>query len=552
MGPSPDPLKATKPAEAFCAAAARYGDGAFLHSPPQASHAYTSGPIDYTYAQAGEAIATLRKGYADAGVGRGHRLGLALENRAEFFLHFLALNALGAAIVPLDPHIERSGLAHRIAHSGLMAIVTLPEHSQAMEAAARAAGAGIPVVTAVALKALGRLGPPPCTGAPEEGDDAVILYTSGTTGAPKGCRLSNAYFAALGRHYVQLGGYCTLETGAERLITPLPVTHMNALGVSSMAMIMTGGCLIQLDRFHPRHWWETVRESRASVFHYLGVMPAMLLGLSESPEDDVSDQVKFGFGAGVDPKHHATFEARFGVPLIEAWSMTETGAGAWITANREPRHVGWRCFGKAPAWLETRIVDDMGNELGEGKAGELLVRRAGRVRDRYFFSGYDKEPEATEEAWRGGWFHTGDIVRRDGEGSFFFVDRLKNIIRRSGENIAAVEVEGAILEHPAVAAAGVAPVRDEIRGEEVAALVVLTDAYTGNTGLAAEIAAFTRDRLAYFKAPGYLGFVDALPRTASEKIQRAGLKAEAQEMCESGKAVDLRHLKKRPTREAAP
>ena len=123
---------------------------------------------------------------------------------------------------------------------------------------------------------------------------------------------------------------------------------MNALAVSFMAMLMTGGCLIQLDRFHPSTWWQSLRSSRATMFHYLGVMPAMLLKAPPAPQDPLEGMLRFGFGAGVDPRHHAAFEARFCVPLIEAWAMTETGAGAWITANQEPRHVGQRCFGKAP------------------------------------------------------------------------------------------------------------------------------------------------------------------------------------------------------------
>ena len=154
----------------------------------------------------------------------------------------------------------------------------------------------------------------------------------------------------VGRLYTGLGGYCRFETG-DRLATPLPVTHMNALAVSFMAMVMTGGCLVQLDRFHPSTWWQSLRDARATAFHYLGVMPAMLLKAPPSPTDDLRGVLRFGFGAGVDPRHHAAFETRFGVPLIEAWAMTETGAGAWITANREPRHVGQRCFGKRAAGL---------------------------------------------------------------------------------------------------------------------------------------------------------------------------------------------------------
>src|SRR5690606_15875928 len=161
------------------------------------------------------------------------------------------------------------------------------------------------------------------------------------------------------------------------------------------------------------------------------------------------------------------FEQRFGFPLIEAWAMTETGSGAIAAANREPRHVGTRCFGRLDASMEHRIVDENGCNVLPGVAGEFLVRRRGEQPRRYFFSGYYKDHDATEHAWADGWFHTGDIVRADADGNLFFVDRRKNIVRRSGENIAAVEVEGALLRHPAVRGCAVTPVPDDIRGEEV-------------------------------------------------------------------------------------
>jgi acyl-CoA synthetase (AMP-forming)/AMP-acid ligase II len=279
--------------------------------------------------------------------------------------------------------------------------------------------------------------------------------------------------------------------------------------------------------------------------HYLGVMPAILLSASESARDDMSSQVKFGFGAGCDPRHQAGFEARFGVPLIEAWAMTETGAGAWITAQHEPRHVGRRCFGRAPAELEWRLVDEAGADSPRGEAGELLVRRAGDTPRRYFFSGYLKDAPATEEAWAGGWFHTGDVVQVDEEGNFYFVDRRKNVIRRSGENIAAIEVESVLMRHEGVGACAVAPVEDEVRGEEVAALIVAKS--DANEALAISVVEHALAQLAYYKAPGYVFFAEALPMTASEKVKRGDVKARLREAVARGACFDLRVLKKRPS-----
>jgi acyl-coenzyme A synthetase/AMP-(fatty) acid ligase len=376
-------------------------------------------------------------------------------------------------------------------------------------------------------------------------EEAALLYTSGTTGTPKGCILTQEYFIEIGRLYTGLGGYCRFDGAGDRLATPLPVTHMNALACSFMAVLMTGGCLIQLDRFHPSTWWHSIRASRATMFHYLGVMPALLLNAPASAEDDVSATVRFGFGAGVDPRHQTAFESRFGVPLIEAWAMTETGAGAWITANREPRHPGQRCFGKAPPGLAYRIVDDEGADTLPGTAGELLVKRDGPEPRRGFFTGYYKDALATSLVWDGGWFHTGDLVRIGEDGCFFFVDRSKNIVRRSGENIAAVEVESALQTHSDVLATAVCPVTDEVRGEEVFAFVVLREGVPASLEASMRLQSHCRTLMAYYKVPAYVAFRSELPQTASQKLARAEIKALAARAVESAQAFDLRHLKKR-------
>ncbi len=275
-------------------------------------------------------------------------------------------------------------------------------------------------------------------------------------------------------------------------------------------------------------------------------MPAMLIA-TPANELDRQHAVRFGFGAGVDARHHAPFEERFGFPLLEAWAMTETGAGGCIMAHREPRHVGTHCFGRAPAAVETRIVNDKGIDVAVDVPGELLVRAAGADPRRDFFIGYLKDDEATEEAWADGWFHTGDVVRRSAEGDFHFVDRRKNVIRRSGENISAIEVESVLNQHPAVAASGVAATPDTVRGDEVLACIVLRKA--PNTPpperLATSIVRHALERLAYFKAPGYVAFVEALPLTVSQKIQRSELRELARMLPGAPNCIDTRAMKRR-------
>jgi acyl-CoA synthetase (AMP-forming)/AMP-acid ligase II/acetyl-CoA acetyltransferase len=515
-------------AAVFRQTARRHANQPFLHAPPDTSAIYGLAKTDFTYREAAERVDELIKDYRSLGCAPGCRIGLALENRPEFFLHFLAVNALGGSVMPLNCGMQGEELSRQVAHSAAALLVSTPGHYAKMAAAAARVSPAPPVVEAMALENV-RLGPSSAaisaSGAEQE---AAILYTSGTTGTPKGCILSNDYFLAIGDFYTALGGHVQFEEGRERIITPLPVTHMNALACSFMAAIWTGGCLVQLDRFHPKSWWASVRESRATIMHYLGVMPAMLLGAPPSPDDDFSGQLKFAFGAGCDPRHHEAFEQRFGVKLVEAWAMTETGAGAWITASHEPRHVGARYFGRAPAGLEWRLVDEAGRDAPVGEPGELLVRRAGSDPRRHFFSGYYRDEAATEEAWKGGWFHTGDVVRVDAYGGFYFIDRRKNVIRRSGENIAAIEVESVLSRCDSIAAVVIAPVPDEVRGEEVMALVVPRNGCGPAESRA--IFDFAMANLIYFKAPGYIAFVDAIPMTATEKVKRADVKALARDL----------------------
>jgi acyl-CoA synthetase (AMP-forming)/AMP-acid ligase II len=527
-------------AECFQRATAAAADREFLHVPADACRHYADSALTLTYGQAAAEVALLVEQLHKAGYRPGHRVALALDNRPAFFIHFLALARLGMSVVPLNASMSPAELSYVIGHADIALAVTHAGHA----AHVRAALPGTIPLHVVADDAQEYAAPaaPPAAAA----EELALLYTSGTTGLPKGCLLSNEYFLEIGRLYHGLGGYCRFDGQRDRLATPLPVTHMNALACSFMAMLMTGGCLIQLDRFHPSTWWQSIRASRATAFHYLGVMPAMLLNAPATDQDDVSGSVRFAFGAGVDPRHQAAFEARFKVPLIEAWAMTETGAGAWITANQDPRHPGQRCFGRAPAGLAHRIVDDGGVDVAPGGVGELLVRREGAQPRRGFFSGYYKDPAATERAWRDGWFHTGDLVRTGADGSFFFVDRSKNIVRRSGENIAAVEVESALQTHPDVAATAVCPVTDEIRGEEVFAFVVLRPGVSAAADTALRLQAHCQQALAYYKVPGYIAFRTELPQTASQKLARARIKAQGAAAVESAAAFDLRHLKKRP------
>ena len=527
---------------AFQDTAARHPNRAFLNVLPETAEIYGIAAGEVSYAAAAREVAALRENIAAAGYLPGQRVMLLMENRPAFFLWLLALNGLGLSVVPVNPDLRAAELSYMIDHAEPVLAVAIPSRGDDLRAAARQAGRDMPVI------APGDPLPSPVTftaiaahNGGAENAEAALLYTSGTTGQPKGCILTNTYFLDAGRWYADTGGLCALSQDRERMITPLPIFHMNAMAYSFMAMIAVGGCLTALDRFHPRTWWASVRASGATCLHYLGVMPSMLMGAEES-EADRDHSVRFGFGAGVDPKLHAAFEARFGFPLVEAWAMTETGAGAVICANREPRCVGESCLGAPEAGLEVRLLDDAGQEADQG---ELLVRRAGPDPRRGFFAGYFKNAEATDEAWSDGWFHTGDIVRRAPDGAMYFVDRKKNVIRRAGENIAAVEIESTLMRHPAVASAAVAAVPDAVRGDEVFACIVAKDSAADPAALAQEITQWCLTQLAYYKAPGFIAFVEALPLTATQKLQRGVLKTLAADLLADPATQDLRRLKKR-------
>ena len=532
---------------AFAQTAARTPEADFLFTEAVTASVYgiESGAISWN--QANAQVERLRQTYAKAGWGHGHRVGLLLENRPAFLYHWFALNALGISVVPINAEMRLTELTYLIGHSEIELAVSLPQRMSDLQAAAQQAGRSLSTMTADETSI-----PAPFTPAPRAAEavglasECALLYTSGTTGRPKGCILPNEYFLRSGQWYATLTEVSEYRQDQERVMTPLPLNHVNAMAFSTMVVLVGGGCLVQLDRFHPKSWLQSARESGATIVHYLGVMPAMLLSAAQA-DSDRQHQIRWAFGAGVDKKNHAPFEARFGFPLVEAWAMTETGAAACIMANREPRHVGTSCFGRCEDFVQVRLVDDDGIDVADGTPGELLVRSAGPDPRRYFFQTYLKDEAATAEAWADGWFHTGDMVKRDAEGNMYFVDRKKNVIRRSGENISAVEVESVLNQHPAVHASAVAATPDTVRGDEVLACIVLSKEELNSDvqQVAQSIVAHALAQLAYYKAPGYVAFVKELPLTASQKIQRGELRVLAQSLPGQPHCVDTRHLKKR-------
>ena len=528
--------------QAFAATVAAHGRRPFLVVPADARRGYFPDGFEISYADAATRVAGLAAAYRQAGYGIGHRIATLLENRPDYVFHKLALNSLGVCCVPINPDYRAGEIAYLLDHSQPDLILALRSHAgKVTEACAQSAhtprlmlledfAAPLPPVDRRAES---------CEPTPES--PASILYTSGTTGRPKGCVLSHGYEIASGAWYAELGGIAGLRAGQDRIYNPLPLYHVNAAVVSLMGAILTGCCQIQPDRFHPSQWWQEVTETRATIVHYLGVIAPLLLNLPPAAQER-GHQVRLGIGAGIEPQLHQPFEERFGFPMVEIWGMTEMVR--LLGDNTEPRQVGTRAFGRAVSGIDVRVVDENDDDVADGLPGEMLIRHSAATPRRGFFSGYLDDDDATEAAWRGGWFHTGDTVWRGADGMLHFVDRKKNIIRRSGENIAAAEVEALLLTHPDVRQAAVMAVRDELRDEEVLACVVLNRALPPRE-VAEVLFGYCHQRLAYYKAPGWIHILDSLPTTGTQKIQKHTIYPGRMDPRTAPGIIDLRALKKR-------
>ena len=525
----------SSPFEAFAASAARRPEVAFLAAPASAALPYAPEGFRHLYGNFAVSVTALRAEYAAAGYGCGARVALMLGNRPAFFAHWLALNALGVSIVPLNADLRPEELSFQLGMARTGLVVAAAEHvAQIREAGPGTCrvivdGEPIPAFAGHILRQAGRLE-----------DECALLFTSGSTGKPKGCRLSNRYFLQVAAWFHGQGGIAAMTGDPEVNLTPLPMFHMNALGCSAVGMMVIGGTVVPLDRFHAGTWWASVADSGATMVHCLGVIPAILLRLPPH-EAERRHVARFAFAPSVDVGHRATFEARFNLPIVDAWAMTETGGAAATTTAREPKGFGARCIGRPAVGMQWRIVDQDGLDVTDGRPGEFLVRAAGSDPRAGFFSGYLDDEAATEAAWEGGWFHTGDYVRVAPDGLFTFFDRKKSIVRRSGENIAVLEVETVLHRLEGVEATAVTPVDDELRGEEVFAFIIRSA--EGPVVDAEQIVRRCAESLAYHKLPGYVAFVSSLPLSATRKLARGDIKLLAAAAVRDGTAFDTRLLK---------
>ena len=463
-----------------------------------------------------------------AGVARGDRVAVMSGNRIEFLEVFLACGWLGAVAVPINTASMGPQIQYYLANSGTRLLVieaALLERLRTADLAAtelqtiwvldasadlRAeSGSAVrlepyPEEDAVAIEAAA-VGP---------GDPLAILYTSGTTGPAKGVSCPHAQYHGWGTNTVDVLGVVASDV----LCTTLPLFHINALNTYAQAAI-TGARVVFEPRFSASGFWPAMHRTQASVVYLLGAMVPILLAQPPSAGER-GHRVRIGLGPGVPAAAGRAFLERSGVPLLEGYGSTETN---FVIATRLPAGEGGdACGGGTMGWLrpgfEARVADEHDAELPPGVAGELLLR----ADEPYAFAtGYFNMPQQTLDAWRNLWFHTGDRVVREADGAFRFVDRLKDAIRRRGENISSFEVEQVLLSHPGVAAVAVYPVRSELAEDEVMASLIARPDHVLDP---AELARFCEARLPYFAVPRYVDVVADLPRTENGKVQKFRLR----------------------------
>ena len=484
----------------------------FLISPSRNQKGMTTFSYQETFEKAYK-ISTI---FSDNGYGNNLRVATLLGSTPAHYIVKLALNKIGVSVVPINPDYSPDETAYLLADSGSVLAICAEHYMKQLKTAIAYKDLSVPIVTYDEIENIQTLKPSSDLGTQVHGKtEASLLYTSGTTGRPKGCILSHEYELMCGEVYANIGAPISLSFGKDKILNPLPSYHINAGIVTFFAAMLTGNSLIQPERFSISNWWEDINETEATIFHYLGVIIAVLLSDQSATKASLG-KLRVGFGAGVEPALHQEFETRFGIPLVECWGMTEMCRVLYN--NEEPRQIHTRAMGRPRDDLQVKVVDENDQEVARGKPGEMVVRHSEKTPRAGAFSGYLNKEKETEEAWKSGWFHTGDTVTMDETGMLYFVDRAKNIIRRAGENIAAAEVENCLFEIEFVSKIACIAVKDDIREEEVMACVVLEDGKKKSKEAAEILFNYAIEKMAYFKAPGYILFMDDLPVTGTQKV----------------------------------
>jgi acyl-CoA synthetase (AMP-forming)/AMP-acid ligase II len=487
-------------------------------SPSHIAVAVSGGGPVVTYDQLRQQVESCAARLSQLGLGRRDRIAMALPNGLEMIVSFLAASSVGAA-APLNPAYRTDEFKFYLEDTEARALIVPPTGSDEARAAA---GDQILIIDAD-LDTAGKVrfssfvtdsGFTSARDYPNDDETALVLHTSGTTSRPKRVPLSHTNLKVSARNVAQ-----TYQLTAEDVsLCVMPLFHVHGLVASTLATLFTGGTVIVPPRFNPLSFWSTVKEHKASWYSAVPTIHQVLLARTKAGAKPAgAESLRFirSCSAALPPQMMADLEERFGAPVLEAYGMTE--AAHQMASNplppsaRKPGSVG---RGTA---VNIAILDEAGNLLPTGATGEVSIKGPN------VFSGYESNPEANSSSFSQGWFRTGDQGYLDGEGYLTLVGRIKELINRGGEKISPREIDEVLLTHPAVAEAVCFGVPDRVYGEGVAAAVTLKGEATE-----AELIAHCRASLADFKCPNVIHVVEAIPRTATGKIQRRNVAAEIQ------------------------
>ena len=482
------------------------------------------GERTWSWEDFGAAVHSTARLLVSRGIAKGDRVAVMGRNSDGHVRMLLALARIGAIMVPVNPEYGVEEARYVLHHAEVSAVIasvdTLEVARKACIGLAKAPWFALldgAAADAPSLHELSQDAPDVALPVDVSADDTcLIVYTSGTTGFPKGAMHSQRSFVTGGEAFVQR----VYLQDDDRVMIVLPLFHINALFYSLAGTLAAGCSMVIVPKFSASTFWQSIVDTRATE---VNIIEAIGTILKARPRSEFRPEHRLRAVYGVRESVADTFRDEFKVPhRIGGYGMTEI-PGVTCNPVEGPQKKGsMGPVGRHPdpgrPWAQCRIVDDEGRDVPTGETGELLVKTP------IIMQGYYRDPEQTRNAFRDGWFMTGDLVRRDEDDYFFFVSRKKDIIRRRGENIAGAELDRVIGSHPAVLEAAAIPVPAELGEDEILVAVV---AKPGHAVSAEDIAQWCRERLAPMKVPRYVAFVDELPHTPTHKVLKAQLKADA-------------------------
>ncbi len=462
-------------------------------------------------------------GFQSLGLNKGDKVGIIMKNRPDYLFLWFGLSKLGAVEVPINTAHRGDLLTYMLDKSDCRFVVVESEFMDRVEPVL----ADLPKIEKVLVLGDGRQIPSDLAKPTQDylalvdndgkfdppevlwSDPFIIMFTSGTTGPSKGSVMPQNYALYMAEVCSESADYGEND----RLYNALPLFHGNAQLLSTMPALLSGAKMVLAERFSASRFWGEIKKYQCTEFNYIGGILPILYKADPKPEDK-DNPLRIMLGGGAPKDLFERFEQRFGLTLIEGYGMSEIGLPLMNTVHQNKKGT----CGRPREDYDVKVVDDHGLEVGPDTPGELLLR----PRKPYcIMLEYYNMPDKTVEAWQDLWFHTGDYLYYDKDGAFHFVDRKKDAIRRRGENISSFEVEKVIRAHPAVFESAAVAVKSELGEDEVMVCLTLKP---GLSLTPEELIAHCQENMAYFMIPRYLRFMEKLPKTPTERVQKFQLR----------------------------